>query len=117
MKSLSEYQALLQSVMAYKPTIEWTKKLLSTLGIEWREEAKWSLPLRLREIADNGPNSDKFYDLVDADEAILLVLGELTWRETESFQRILSAANAELSRTSQDLAQRPLIYRQGDSPR
>jgi hypothetical protein len=110
MKSLSEYQALLQSVMAYKPTIEWTKKLLAVLGIEWREESKWSLPLRLRIESDAEPGDEVIAsEIVDADDSVLITEVLLNATETYCLQRILSAANAELSRL--DPASAPLIYR------
>jgi hypothetical protein len=109
MKSLTEYQSLLQTVLAYKPTPEFTKKLLAALGLEWREEAKWSLPLK---VIHDGSR----YSIIDADDQVLLDGIHLFDNEVERLQRILTAANAELLRSSQSPAT-PLFWRQGDNPK
>jgi hypothetical protein len=111
-KTLSEYRSTLGEVLRYEPTSEFTKKLLTALGLEWREEVKWSLPLRLR---DNEHDYGGLgYSVTDADDAHVLFLGETGGGELEAFKRILTAANAELSRQHPAT---PLFWRQGDNPK
>jgi hypothetical protein len=109
-KTLSEYCSTLGEVLRYEPTHEFTKKLLAALGLEWREEPTWSLPLKLRH---SGIDE---YELVDSDDAVILVLEEIEDEEIAILQRILTAANAELLRSSQSPAT-PLFWRQGDNPK
>jgi hypothetical protein len=107
LKTLTEYQEALSKVLAYRATPEFTRKVLSGLGLEWRAEPTWGLPLRVR---DDGPtNTNNLYSLVDADEQLLLAFETLDVVGIAHLQRILSAANAELSRL--DPASAPLIYR------
>jgi hypothetical protein len=113
-KTLSEYRSTLGEVLRYEPTDEFTKKLLTALGLEWREEVKWSLPLK---VIHDGPHEDSFYSIIDADDRVLLDEIHLFDNEVERLQRILTAANAELLRSSQSPTPLPPYWRQGDNPK
>lgn len=117
MKTISAHRQELTAVLGYEPTAEFTKKLLASLDVQWREEPTWSLPLRLRpEDPYDGlqlyPDEASDYQIVDADNSLLVDGGILlTADEVPVMQIILSAANAELARQSP--AKRPLYFTQG----
>jgi hypothetical protein len=114
-KTLSEYRSTLGEVLRYEPTDEFTKKLLTALGLEWREEVKWSLPLR---VGFPGGQTIKGGYIEDADGQLVVDFGDDSWLPGHSLrglQRILTAANAELSR--QVPTPLPPYWRQGDNPK
>lgn len=113
MKSLSEYQAALEAVLAYRPTTEYTKKVLGALGVEYREDPRWSLPLRLTEHREPHEPFGSWLAITDADEAIVADEIRMPGMFLANLQRILAAANAELAR--QAPSPPPLFVRQGDS--